>query len=659
MKNDPSDLASAHCTDMPQARSQTHQPPSEPGSYPPSASAQTKAARPGASAEKQPLPSSPSSHLHLGALTGLSALMSATLAACGGDDGGPVAPTPAPPPPMPAPAPAPGLPPPSPAPAPPAPGPVPGPAPAPSPTPAPSPAPTNITEAEAARFLLQAQFSASPAEIAEVQRKGYSVWLDEQMRAPMYTRGWDLAQQQKVSYENRFNSNFADHMIWQQLIAAPDGLRKRVALAWSEIFVVSTNDVFGMWRHYSMGAYWDMLNDYVFGDYRQFLEALTLNPAMGSYLNTKGNLKANPRTGSRPDENYAREIMQLFSIGLYELNDDGTLRGGGRETYGIADVASLANVFTGYDFAQSYSELSREGNTNFDGLRNPMKLNAKQHSEEPVTFLGHTLKAANNDGPGRLKEALDIIANHRNVGPFIGRQLIQRLVTSHPSPAYVGRVAAVFNNDGTGRRGNMAAVTKAVLLDPEARQNPSLKPTTWGKLREPMIRFVQWARTFNAKASSHLWTIYSFSEANRLGQSPLRSPSVFNFFRPGYVPPGTALAASKHTAPEFQITDENTVAGYINFMNERIRKGYETTDIEKKPFTLMPDYQRELALASDPGKLVAHLSLLLTGDQLSATTFAIIRDAVATIPAEKDGLMHRVHNAILLVMCCPEYLVQK
>jgi uncharacterized protein (DUF1800 family) len=438
-------------------------------------------------------------------------------------------------------------------------------------------------------------------------------------------------------------------MMWNQLIAAPDSVRKRVALAWSEIMVVSISSIEGDSPSFAIAAYWDLLNRHAFGNYRQLLQEITLNPAMGAYLNTRGNQKENASTGRVPDENYAREVMQLFSIGLHQLNTDGTLRGGtATETYGPSDVTNLARIFTGYD-------LNKTGHQDAVfpvAYRNPMTVTASRHSNLEARFLGAAVPAG-ADAASRLTQALDIIANHPNVGPFIARQLIQRLVTSNPSAAYVGRVAAVFNNNGAGVRGDLRAVTKAVLLDTEARQDPSLAAPTWGKLREPMLRFVQWARTFGAASSDGRWVLYNQESA--LGQSPLRSPSVFNFFRPGYVPAGTALATTGQSAPEFQITNENTVATYINFMRDRIAYGY-TSDNSK----LAADYARELALVADPAALVARLNLLLTGNQLAPTTVSTVRDAVTTISAQSEaGRNNRVWAAILLIMCSPDYIVQK
>ncbi|HQQ52666.1 MAG TPA: DUF1800 domain-containing protein [Ottowia sp.] len=510
-----------------------------------------------------------------------------------------------------------------------------------------------ISAAEAARFLQQAQFSSSDADIAAVRSQGYARWLDAQMQAPSHTSGWDWLVEQGYQQESlRFNGGYADHMMWNQLIAAPDAVRKRVALAWSEILVVSGNGIDGYWPSFAMAAYWDLLNQHAFGNFRELLQAITLNPAMGAYLNTRGNKKANA-SGRVPDENYAREVMQLFTIGLYELNPDGTLRGGQpQETYGPADVSQLAQVFTGYDLDAA----SGAYKTDPAPFRRPMKLNPAQHAGDSVTVLGRSIAAG--DGTARLRQALDILFEHPNVGPFIGRQLIQRLVTSAPSPAYVGRVAAAFNDNGAGVRGDLRAVTRAVLLDPEARQDPKLNGPAWGKLREPMIRFVQWARSFGATSSDGKWILWDLSDpSTALGQSPLRSPSVFNFFRPGYVPPGTALAERGQPAPEFQLTNENSVAGYLNYMQGAIAWGAWGSKTSK---VWVERYTHEMALVQDAAALVERLNLLLAAGQLSPATVATIRDAIATLKPDSDwGRNQRVWSAIALVMACPEYLVQK
>ncbi|RYF37105.1 MAG: DUF1800 family protein, partial [Comamonadaceae bacterium] len=254
------------------------------------------------------------------------------------------------------------------------------------------------------------------------------------------------------------------------------------------------------------------------------------------------------------------------------------------------------------------------------------------------------------------RTALDTLFNHPNVGPFFGKQMIQRLVTSNPSPAYVARVSAAFNNNGSGVRGDLGAVFAAILLDDEARGPQGLTQPAWGKLREPMVRFAQWARTFGLVSLADTWKIGELSNpATQLGQSPLRSASVFNFFRPGYVPPSTALAASKSVAPEFQIVTESSVGGYLNYMQNAIRNGLGSD--------LQPAYTAELALVTDAAALVARLNLLLCANQLSAATAATIVAALNATPitaSSNDGARrNRVAAAVLMVMASAEYLVQK
>ena len=524
-----------------------------------------------------------------------------------------------------------------------------------------TPPPVTVTPAptaqQASRFLLQAQFAASDGDIAAVQSQGYAVWLSAQLNAPTTRTGWDWLMSKgfnTVTFVN--NTAPADYMVWNQIITSADMVRKRVALALSEIFVVSSYGVPIQSRSFAMAQYWDVLAAGAFGNYRALLEEITLNPAMGVFLNTRGNQKADPATGRAPDENYSREVLQLLSIGLYQLNLDGSNKQGGDgkpvETYDQASISSLAQVFTGYDYDTTGSTRI----TNPLEVRNRMKLNASLHATGQADFLGTTIPA-NTEGAAALRLALDAIFNHANVGPFIGKQLIQRLVTSNPSPAYVARVASVFNNNGAGARGDLKAVVAAVLLDAEARDATKLAVPAWGKQREPMLRLVQWARTFGATSPGDAWVIGDLSDpATRLGQSPLRSQSVFNFFRPGYVPPNTTLATQGLTAPEFQLTNESTVAGYLNFMLTTIRAGFNNNNGGLAP----PAYTAELALVNDPTALTDRLNLLLCAGQLSAATLATLRTSIATVStATAAGALNRVQAAILLVMASPEYLVQK
>jgi uncharacterized protein (DUF1800 family) len=370
---------------------------------------------------------------------------------------------------------------------------------------------------------------------------------------------------------------------------------------------------------------------------------------MGSYLSYRGNRKANAATGSLPDENYAREVMQLFSIGLLELNVDGTpklVAGATKETYVQDDVSQLARVFTGWDLDTSVGTVDTP-----DRYMRAMVQIPARHELGTKSFLGTTI-AANTDGVQSLKLALDALLAHANTGPFVSRQLIQRLVTSNPSAAYVGRVAAVFNNNGSGVKGDLKAVVRAVLLDADARSDANLTQANWGKLREPLIRFIHWARTFGAVSPDDSWNVGDLSDpATRLGQSPLRATTVFNFFRPGYVPPNSDLGTQGITAPEFQITTETSVAGWINFMQRTVNTG--VGNVKGVYTALMP-------LVSDSAALLAELNVLLAAGQISASTLALMKTALDTISTSTTtGQNNRLYAALTLVLAAPEYIAQK
>jgi len=513
-----------------------------------------------------------------------------------------------------------------------------------------------ISAAQAARFLAQATFGADDRSIAEVIATGYAGWIEAQFAKPQSLhRAYlesviDPAQPQQV-FRNAVLDSF-----WTQAITGADQLRQRVAFALSEIFVVSQLSAPVSQRPRGLADYLDMLGREAFGNFRSLLDRVSLHPIMGLCLSHLRNQKEDPATGRVPDENYAREVMQLFTIGLYQLNPDGTARLDGRgqkiPTYTNDDVMGLARVFTGFSWAGPDTSNQRFFGGRADPDRDvlPMQAYPQFHSLAEKRFLGVVIPAGT--GPTEsLRVALDALFNHPNVGPFFGRQLIQRLVTSNPSPAYVRRVAAAFDNDGRGVRGDMKAVLRAVLLDPEARSDSSAAGPAFGKLREPVLRLSAWARAFKATSASGAFRIRDTSDpSTRLGQAPLRSPSVFNFFRPGYVPPNTSIAAAGLVAPEFQITGETSVAGYLNYMRNVISTG-AGGDVRSS-------YADELPLAADPQKLVERVELLLTGNQLSSSTRTAIRDAVAAIRADgSNAALNRVRLAVFLVMASPEFLV--
>jgi uncharacterized protein (DUF1800 family) len=554
----------------------------------------------------------------------------------------------------------------------------PGPAPIPPtpipPPPAAGPAPPPpldwlpATDQEAARFLLQAQFSAHEADIAALESRGALAWLNERYGEPLGQTGvaWlDSRGHNAVTEEERYHAyEFGDYMVWNQLLAGPDQMRKRMALALSELFVVSLSAFNTFWPSYLIAAYWDLLTAHAFGNFRQLLEALTLNAGMGFFLNTRGNLKENSR-GRQPDENYAREVMQLFTIGLYELNADGTHKLGTDnrpiETYGQDDVTNLARVFTGYAW-----DLVSNGGTSTPVAwnrnpipsthlaTNPMRFVPNNHSTTEVSFLG-TRITGTTPGADALHIALDRLFYHDSTGPFFARQMIQRLVTSNPSPAYVQRVALVFGNNGSGVRGDLKAVWTAILTDEEARAMPTAADTLSGRMREPIVRFAQWARTAEMASASGDFEIGDLSDSDTmLGQSPLRSPSVFNFFRPGYVPPNTAIAAAGRQAPEFQLHHETSTAGYINFMQRVTRNG--VGDVR-------PNYTALLPIAHDVPAVVAWLDLRLTANQLSDESLAVITTALrsleVTVSSSASAKLDLLATACFLVLISPEYLVQK
>ena len=503
-----------------------------------------------------------------------------------------------------------------------------------------------MTAAQAAHFLAQAAFGGTEADIAYVQSVGFNTWIDQQFAATSAQSHWDWMVANGYAVTANVN-NFAgvDATLWRKLMSSPDVLRQRVALTLSEIFVISMGGLPVPWRGMAVAAYMDMLEANAFANFRTLLENVTLSCGMGVYLNMRGNQKEDA-SGRQPDENYAREVMQLMTLGLYQLNADGSIKaanGVPLETYDQSTVSNLAKVFTGWDFDAPLT-------AGPDTMRRPMAFNASRHSTSAKSFLGASIAAGSTDGAGELKTTLDTLFNHPNVGPFIGRQLIQRLVMSNPSPAYIGRVAAAFANNGAGVRGDLKAIWKAVLLDDEAR-TVSAAPGG-GRLREPIWRLIQWARSFNVRSPSGAWGIGDMSSpSTRLGQSPLRSPSVFNFFRPGYVPPNTAIGAQGLVAPEFQITNESTVVSYANGLQSVLQNGRGDVTADYSPFT---------AGATDAGALFDRLNLMLAAGQVGSTTRATIVTAVGSIDAASDaGKLRRVQATALLIMTAPEYLVLK
>ncbi|MBX3607194.1 MAG: DUF1800 domain-containing protein [Piscinibacter sp.] len=548
---------------------------------------------------------------------------------------------------------------------------------------------TPPTSSEAARFLTQATFGPTDTEVQRVMSMGYSAWIDAQFNRPATSHRtfWET-QDAAVKAANANNSIGSDgvyNSFWRQALTGEDQLRQRVAYALSQIFVISLQDGTVGENPRAVAAYLDMLGEKGFGNYRDLLEAVSRHPMMGVYLTHLRNRKADARTGRVPDENYAREVMQLFSIGLARLNMDGTPQlsnGAPIDTYGQSDIAGLAKVFTGFSWAcpdwpdnGCFNNGSLNNVSDPDRTFKPMLGYPQYHSTEEKSFLGTTIPAQAQANPdASLATALDALANHPNVGPFIGKQLIQRLVTSNPSPAYVSAVAQTFANNGNGVRGDMKAVIKKVLTHPEARQVSS----TSGKLREPVLRLSAVLRAFGYASDSGNYRVGNTDNAgSSLGQTPMRSPSVFNFYRPGYVPPGTQAAAAGLVAPEMALAQETTAAGYVNYMRDNIASGVGasgTVVINGANVTrrdLQPNFAAEIALATQPVDLVERLNTKLMYGSMPEALKTEIATAVGTItiPALNSGgtnqsqidtaKRNRVNAAVFLTVVSPEFQVQK
>lgn len=520
---------------------------------------------------------------------------------------------------------------------------------------------TAMTPAQASRFLAQATFGPTPGTIQNMVASGPDIWITDQFgKVPAsYLTYMD----QHIAAGGALTQAQFNELFWKQVITGNDQLRQRVTLALSEIFVISMDDPNLAARLRGVGSYYDMLANNAFGNYRNLLESVALHPMMGLYMSHLRNQKES--ANRLPDENFAREIMQLMTIGLYKLNQDGTVQtanGQPLETYTHEDIVGLSKVFTGWSFYGPDKSSPRFMGTVKDATWEvkPMQNYPQYHSTSDRKFLGVTISGATS-GEADLKLALDALFNHQNTGPFIGKQLIQRLVSSNPSPAYISRVAAAFANNGAGVRGDMKAVIRAVLLDPEAQGTSGVETE---KVREPIIRLANWMRAFNVTSTSGRFLLSNLDDPiNGLGQTVLRSPSVFNFFRPGYTPPNTAISEAGQVAPEMQLMAEPTSIGYVNYMQNAVAYGVGTG------FDIKPNYANELALVATPEQLVDRVNLLLLNGSMSTTlrsqVLTAVNSIVQPVPTSSNADLvakfknYRVNMAVYLAMVSPEYIVQK
>ena len=582
------------------------------------------------------------------------------------------------------------------------------------------------------RFLSQATFGPNYEEIIALSTNGIENWIDLQFDSP---RPFDLVDKLDEYYQIRINqgqgsvpSYLFDFAWWQYSMTSSDYLRQRIAFALSEIFVISSYVLDD--APYGLADYHDMLLDQAFGNYRSLLDSITYHPAMGEYLTYMRNSKSDtiynidwnvspPDTFSIqyifPDENYAREVMQLFSIGLCELNINGTCKKDGNgidiPTYDNVDIAEFAKVFTGLGWGSCPNFDCYPWDENNPDLyirrhQYSMKMYDEEH-EPGVKYLLNGATTPNHipaDGDADIKSALDNLFNHDNVGPFFGKFLIQRLVTSNPSPGYVQRVAQAFNGTGPfgSTRGDMKSVIKAILLDEEARSCSSADNNNFGMLREPFVRYMQLAKSFDLYTESGNHRNAMYEAVFQLQQKPYASPSVFNFFQSDFSPIGKIEDAGK-VAPEFQITNSQSISGYFNGLTEWVMRGRMTDEwgiYEGEPSYEQDaakfDFTDELQLVEDGyvPQLIERLNLILAHGKLTQTSMDIIIDAVTEFEIEdmdcvlectpycddadpncddtpdpdcimycEDGIaqskLNRVRMAIYLVMSSPEYLINR
>ncbi|EGF89732.1 hypothetical protein ABI_41550 [Asticcacaulis biprosthecium C19] len=523
------------------------------------------------------------------------------------------------------------------------------------------------TENEAARFLSHATFGPTMAEIRQVQSLGYDGWLNQQFIAPRrdthfgyVTRGGPL----NCGTCDRMYVNAFLESLWQQVAEDADSLRQRIAFTLTELFVVSEVNSPLEGNAHALASYLDMLADRCFGNFRQLLEGVALHPAMGHYLSHIRNEKEDATTGRIPDENFAREVMQLFTIGLWELNVDGTRRkstlGKDIPTYTQKDISGMAKVFTGWSWGGPDDNIHRWYGWPIDEVETvrwdlPMRHYQQFASVSEKRIIRKVVIPANTGAVDTMRIALDTLFNHPNVGPFIGKQLIQRLVTSNPSPEYVSRVAKKFNNNGEGVRGDMRAVIRAILTDMEATSETSMMSDRSGKIREPIIRFGSWLRAFGARSTTGIYPIWNLEDTVwSIGQNPLRAPSVFNWFRPDYAPQGE-IADAGLVAPEFQIAHETTVTGWANFAFSTAFYGHGWDENR-----ISASYAEELPLADDPPRLVDRVNLLLTGRQLDRESHTLILEAVESFPLDaENGRYIRCALCVAMTMISPQFQMQR
>lgn len=513
------------------------------------------------------------------------------------------------------------------------------------------------TDTEAARFLTQTTFGPIRADMDRVKEIGINAWIDEQMAKPTShlsadtVAEWVAVPQGGRGMDNARPGFFHRNSAWfKDVINGEDQLRQRVAFALSQIFVISIENTQLLNWENGVTAYYDVLLDHAFGDFRSLLEKVTLQPSMGLYLSHLRNAKADPETGALPDENYAREVMQLFTIGLNELQPDGTLKLNNRglpiATYTNDTIQEMAKVFTGWTFASANPNNDNQFRRSARDDVTPMILFPQFHDDSEKTIITGRVLPAGQGGEADLRDTLDTLFEHPNTGPFIARRLIQRLVTSNPSPGYIYRVAQKFADNGSGQRGDLGAVVRAILTDYEARSTELAATGSFGKLKEPILRLTGLFRLLPVSADDGRLDIRGME--GLLAQEPLRAPSVFNYFEPDYTRPGS-IAGAGLFAPEFQIMTDTTSITASNMYYNHI---YGT------PGGVRMGFDPVMSMVDDPDQLIATLNLHLAANQFSALTVTNLKAAYNALPSNTSAV-NKIRAMVHLAMSIPEAAIQR
>ena len=515
---------------------------------------------------------------------------------------------------------------------------------------------STLAYADAVRLLEQSTFGPNDTLVAHVMQVGMQAFLSEQYAAAPSTypllkyvpagqqATFCPADPDPTCARDYYSLFLLQNAFFTNALNGPDQLRQRVAFALSQILVTSGLTVN---LAYGLAKYQQIFLDNAFGNYEDILTRVTLSPVMGDYLNMVNNDK--PANGVNPNENYAREFMQLFSIGVWQLNQDGTQTldstGLPIPTYGQAEIEGFAHVFTGWTYPALPGAPSRTHNPkNFLGDMVPVDSN---HDKGAKLLLNGVTLPAGGTIQSDLTAAVHNVFMHSNIGPFIGKQLIQKLVTGDPSPQYVSRVAASFNDNGQGVRGDMKAVISAILNDPEAR-TAAKGSASYGKLREPVLWMAAAARALNTQTDG----VFFGQQSGQLGQQLFYPASVFNYYPPTYLLPDTT-----HLAPEFAIQNSSTAINRYNFANTLAFGTIAPLSTLSGAIGTTPNWGPLAALAGNPGALLDELDTLMMYGIMPAAMRSTITSAVNAIPVNNPQL--RAKTAFYLVVTSAEYQAER